>query len=269
MKYAFMSFSAPEASLEDLLDLALRYGFDGVEPRLCQGHGHGISRRLSLRQRARARALCEDRGVGLSCLATLCSFSDPRCAERHHGMAGGYAELAADLGCPSIRVFGGVIPDGQGRCDAITRISDALRWAGDAAAAHGVSLCVETHDDWANPEDMVQLMQRTGHPAVEVTWDVVHPLRQSEASLAEVHGLLRPWIRHVHIHDARFRHDGFEVVPIGEGECAIATAVRLLGEDGYDGYISGEWIDWQPPDIHLPRELAALRSLEAAAGASA
>ena len=31
----------------------------------------------------------------------------------------------------------------------------------------------------------------------------------------------------------------------------------------YDGYISGEWINWEDPyEVHLPRELATLKRYE-------
>ena len=40
-------------------------------------------------------------------------------------------------------------------------------------------------------------------------------------------------------------------------------ALELLKEMGYEGYISGEWIQWEPAEVHLPRELATLKRLEA------
>ena len=41
-------------------------------------------------------------------------------------------------------------------------------------------------------------------------------------------------------------------------------AVELLASAGFTGYLSGEWIDWEPYDVHLPRELAAMKGLEQA-----
>jgi hypothetical protein len=38
--------------------------------------------------------------------------------------------------------------------------------------------------------------------------------------------------------------------------------VQLLRAAGYDGYLSGEWIDWEPCEVHLPRELATMRVYE-------
>ena len=42
MNYSFMTFSCPEASLAEALEMAERFGYDGIEPRISAGHGHGI-----------------------------------------------------------------------------------------------------------------------------------------------------------------------------------------------------------------------------------
>ena len=42
MKYAFMTFSCPELGLDEVLRLAGRLGYDGVEPRIDCEHKHGI-----------------------------------------------------------------------------------------------------------------------------------------------------------------------------------------------------------------------------------
>ena len=75
---------------------------------------------------------------------------------------------------------------------------------------------------------------------------------------------LAPYVRHVHFHDGRLKDDGgLEMMPVGQGLIDHARAVALLLEAGYDGYLSGEWINWQPYDESLPRELAAMKALEA------
>jgi sugar phosphate isomerase/epimerase len=50
------------------------------------------------------------------------------------------------------------------------------------------------------------------------------------------------------------------MVPVGEGDIDHKTAVELLERMGYDGYMSGEWINWQPYEEHLPRELATMKT---------
>ena len=42
MKYAFMSFSTPDLSLERTLNLARQYGYEEIEPQTDSSHAHGI-----------------------------------------------------------------------------------------------------------------------------------------------------------------------------------------------------------------------------------
>jgi sugar phosphate isomerase/epimerase len=93
-----------------------------------------------------------------------------------------------------------------------------------------------------------------------VNWDIMHPVRAGLATVEESFELLGPWIRHVHMHDGV----GSDVifVPIGTGDIDHKRAVELLSSAGFEGYLSGEWINWEPYDMHLPREINAMKGYE-------
>ncbi|GAG47584.1 unnamed protein product, partial [marine sediment metagenome] len=99
-------------------------------------------------------------------------------------------------------------------------------------------------------------------PSIAVNWDIMHPVWVAKATMDEAFGALRPWIRHVHFHDGAKSGRGLELVPIGEGEIDHRRAVQLLKASSYEGYLSGEWINWEPHETHLPRELAAMKRYE-------
>jgi len=130
----------------------------------------------------------------------------------------------------------------------------------DHAAERGVILCMETHDDWCNPEHVAAVMARTDHPCVAVNWDIMHPVRTAEATVDQAYQVLQPWIRHVHIHDGGGENLTFAA--IGEGPIDHLRTLELLAHAEYDGYLSGEWIGWEAYDIHLPRELATMQGYE-------
>ena len=73
----------------------------------------------------------------------------------------------------------------------------------------------------------------------------------------------QPWIRHVHIHDGTNNPNALEFRAFGAGEYDLATVFRSLIADRYTGYLSGEWINWEAAEIHLPREIQAMRAFEA------
>ncbi len=262
MKYAFMSFSCPQLSLDEMLALAKRYGYDGIEPRISAGHAHGIELDADATRRREARQKAIDSGIEICCIATSCRYADPATAREQVDETLRCIDLAADVGAPRIRVFGGAIPEGVSREEAIDLLAESLRAVAGHARERGVVVCLETHDDWCDPDHVAEVMRRVDHPAVAVNWDVMHPVRQAGRTVDQAFQILRPWIRHVHVHDGSARLDRLELRPIGEGDIDIRRAMELLKAISYDGYLSGEWIDWEPYEVHLPRELATMRRYE-------
>jgi sugar phosphate isomerase/epimerase len=170
-------------------------------------------------------------------------------------------DLAADVGAPRIRVFGGKIGEGIDREEAIELVAKSLLSVADHAGERGVTVCMETHDAWCDPKNVAEVMKRVNHPAICVNWDIMHPVRTGFATIDESFETLKPWIRHLHIHDAS-KETG-KLVPIGTGFVDHKRAIELLLPISYNGYISGEWINWENPyDVHLPRELATLKRYE-------
>jgi len=261
MKYSFMSFSCPDLELRPLLALAQRLGYDGIEPRIDSGHHHGIELGASPVARKEARRQAVGSGVSLCCIATSCSYANPSGSAQEVETTRRAIDLAADVGSSRIRVFGGQIPNGMSREAAIDQVAHCLSSVADHAQACGVTVCMETHDDWCRPADVAAVMKRVGRPAIAVNWDIMHPARTAKATIDDAFEALLPWIRHVHFHDGT-TGPAFELRPIGRGEIDHRRAVHLLQGAEWDGYLSGEWIDWEPYEIHLPRELAAMRAYE-------
>jgi len=263
MNYAFMSFSCPELNLEEFLTVARHHGYDAVEPRAQSGHLHGIEFDATPEQRREIRTRAEDEGIPYCCLATSCKYADPATVEANVSDTMKAIDLAADIGCPRLRVFGGAIPEGINRKAATEAVAKALRGVADHAAARAVTICLETHDHWCDPADVVRLMKQVNHPAIAVNWDIMHPVRVAGKTMDEAYKALKPWIQHVHFHDGVTEDGKLRMVPIGEGQIDHKRALQLLMDAGYTGYLSGEWIRWEPHEIHLPRELAAMQAYEA------
>jgi sugar phosphate isomerase/epimerase len=260
MKYSFMSFSTPELSLAQMLDTARCYGYDGIEPRLDSKHAHGIEVDATAEQRAAAGQQAVEAGIELGCLATSLRYADPAQTEQMIADTHARIDLAGDVGAPVMRVFGGQIPEGVSREQATDLLVESLGSVADHAAERGVTLTMETHDDWCDPKHVAAVLKAVDHPAIAVNWDIMHPVRTKNATIDESFEILKPWIRHLHVHDGT--GDGIELKPIGEGIIDHRRAIELLLTVGYTGHISGEWIKWEDWRVHLPREVATLRRYE-------
>ncbi|MEW9700527.1 sugar phosphate isomerase/epimerase family protein [Paenibacillus sp. SI8] len=263
MKFAFNSASTPKLTLPEMLETARKYGYQGLEIRSGVGHLHGIELEAGPVLRRSFRQQAAEAGIELVCLGISHRYSRPQEAEAQLVGTMAYIRLAHDLGIQLLRVFCGRIPENDTREQAKRSIVAALRRLGSYAGEHGVTLVVETHDDWSDPAYMAEIMQETAHSHIAATWDVLHTQLEGNAAPEAVLSSLGPWIRHVHIHDG-VRKQGSDrhhphYRPIGSGEIDHLGIIRLLLSHGYEGYLSGEWFDWEPHDIHLPREIKSLR----------
>jgi sugar phosphate isomerase/epimerase len=269
MKYAFMSFSAPQLKLGELLALAAQVGYNGIEPRIGSNHAHGVELDTTAAQRRTIREQAAASGIALCCVATGYKYADPASAPSMVEDTRRAIELAAEIGAPRLRVFGGALGRGLTRTQAIDLVADSLGAVAGEAAAAGVTICLETHDDWTNPAHVAELMRRVDSPAVAVNWDYQHTTRIAGATVDQAFAALQPWIKHVHFHDGVNRADKLIFLPVGAGDYDNRRVIELLLGMGYAGYLSGEWIDWEPYAVHLPRELAAMHELEQAAAGAA
>jgi len=262
MNLAFMSFSCPELTLEAMLTMARDLGYDAVEPRVASKHAHGIESVTDAAARGQIRKTVDRIGVPLCCIATSCRYADPAMTSETVQETHRLIDLAGDLGVGRLRVFGGAFPESVTREQAIDSVAGALAEAADHAAERNVRLCLETHDAWTDPVHVAKVMTRVNHSAVGVNWDIMHPVRQSGYTVKQSYEILKPWIHHVHLHDGTGDDVPLTVLPMGEGVIDHKLAMRLLHEDGYDEYLSGEWIGWTPEDGHLARELMTLRQYD-------
>jgi sugar phosphate isomerase/epimerase len=261
VKYAFMTFSTPELDLERVLALARELGYDAIEARVSSGHKHGIEPDAPAKKRQDARRAIEKSSVPICCVATSCRFADPATAQENVEQALRCIDLAADVGSSRIRVFGGQLPQGMSREEAVEQVAGALGKLADRARQRGVTVCMETHDDWCNPAHVAQVMKRVNAPAIAVNWDIMHPIRRGGATMDSAFQTLKPWILHCHFHDGTAT-EPHHLTRIGEGVIDHKQAVKLLQGMRYDGYLSGEWINFGPYEDYLAGELATMKSYE-------
>lgn len=257
MKLSFMTFSCPKATLDEALAMVKAYGYDGLEIRIASKHAHGVEPGCDA---AAAKAAFAAAGVKPAAIATSCRFADPVEHGMHIADARAAVDLAAGIAAPVVRVFGGNVPDHLSRNDAIAAVVAALRELAPYAHERGVVLALETHDAWTHPDHVARVMEAVDHPGAGVNWDPMHPLRQSGWPVDRQWQRLRPWVRHVHVHDGLLRLDTLQLKPMGTGDIDHRPVVTVLKQAGYTGWLSLEWIHNDPPDAHLPHESATLRS---------
>jgi sugar phosphate isomerase/epimerase len=268
MKLSFSTLGCPDWSLDQVLTCAADNGYHGVELRGLHGEINlPQAPEFAATQIAATKQRLDSAGCAVVCVGSSARFApqEPEVRREMLDEVRAYADLAAALGAPMVRVFGGNIPEGVSRDDCLRYAGEALAQAGEIAAERGVSVALETHDAFSLGRQVAELLRAADSPAVGSLWDIHHPYRQGE-SLQATMDCLRGTLMHTHLKDSVVDGDKHRYTLLGEGSIPVAEALQLLRDEGYDGYLSLEWEKkWHPeidePEVAFPQYATKMRAL--------
>jgi sugar phosphate isomerase/epimerase len=242
-KLAVMSSVCPDWDLEEIIAAMQHHGYQGLEPRVEWGHACGIEADLSPVRRRQVRARLEEEGLAISCIATGARLAAPDRLERgrHVEDLRKYIDLAGDLGCCWVRTFGGPRAKDQELAAVVEYVAEGYQPLLAQAQARGVTLLLETHDDWSCAAPVRAVVERVAHARLRVLWDFMHPQRMMEKP-AETFLAIGLLTEYLHGHDGVYAEDRMQIVPLGQGVIDHAGPLRLLAGAGFAGYFSVEVI---------------------------
>jgi sugar phosphate isomerase/epimerase len=264
MKFTLNTLGAPGWTLEEAARNARAYGYAGVDLRLIDGEV--ISLESVRGNRDRLRSLFPADALPLAVLATSVRLAtaDPAVRQTVVDETRQWIDLAADLGVPVIRVYGGMRPEGFDLDGSIAVVAEALASLAPYAERANVAVGVETHDDFSSAAAVGRAIRNIPSRAIGAIWDMYHTARMGETP-AQALQHVGDRLLNVHLKDGRRNADGWELLLLGEGEIPVKEALRLLIGRGYDDYISVEWEKkWHPelaePEVAFPQHIKLLQS---------
>ena len=188
---------------------------------------------------------------GLS-LSTNFNLDDPAERQAMTDKALAWMHIAAEVGAPVSRVFGGSLPaeqrtDAAARQALLPRVVDALGDLAGAAEKLGLVLALENHGLPCTGEEQVDVIQQVGSPCLRATLDVgnymsggqeaVDGTRAAASVCAYVH--FKDFIKTPHA-DTPWGW-GIRACTVGQGDVDHLGCLRILKDAGYDGFVALEY----------------------------
>lgn len=256
VRLAYSTLAFPSEAVEHVAELGARCGFGGVEIRLLEGRL--LPPIAEPGERRRVKQVFNARGLQIVAIDTSLRLVEADFTQR----LAGYVALAAAWEAPVVRVFGGPL-GGAEREVMLSGAAERLAAGAQLAAAQGVVVGLETHDDFSRAATVAEALALAGTDGAGAVWDLHHPHRCGE-SPEDVWRAIGERLVHVHLKDAVRHADAWRLVPLGEGELPVATAVDRLRAGGYRGWLSVEWERAWHPELAsaaevLPRDADWLR----------
>ena len=234
-------------------------GYSAVEFAAKRPHASPLD--LDAAGRRDIRALLDDLGMEVCGLA---SYHDWGGGWAHRDMAHvekelayfiAVAELAADLGAPTVRTYTGFSDDSVPHRQQWDQVVAGLRQAADRASDCGVTLGIQNHSCIAaHPDSLLDLLADIGHDSAKVILDAPYivtfgePIRETVLKFGDriVLSHLTDFLRRPrHRYDSStvmFHEGGEEMVGVtpGDGPTDFREFVSALKEVGFTGWLSYE-----------------------------
>jgi sugar phosphate isomerase/epimerase len=249
--------------------LAAALGYDGLEvaPFTLDAEAPHL---LPASRRAQLRRAAADAGTAITSLHWLLvapaglsiTTADAATRARTLDVMERLVALAADLGA-TLLVHGSpgarhVAADGDA-----ARAEEAMAHAGDIAARHGVTYCLEPLDaaqtNWCTTvAEAAAIVSRIGNPALRTMLDTCSA---GNGEADSVPALLDRWVptglvAHVHLNDRNKRGPG-------QGADRFAPVLAALRRSGYRGFAAVEPFDYHPDGpTSAARAIGYLRALQ-------
>lgn len=272
MKLAFTTLGCPAWDMATIISRAVAYGYDGVDFRGCQSALNVYELPAFTTDVKDTAQRFADAGLALPCFSSSVSVytRDNGELEKRIRELRAYAALCAHFGTRFIRIFGGAIGDTP-RDQAIDVFVANLAPMLAVAKDHGVTLLLETHDDWTECGPIRRIIDAANSPQLGVLWDVHHPYRVAGESPDQTWASLGRWIANTHWKDSALdpaEKSGYRLCLMGEGDIPLKEIFACLKKNGYDGWLTLEWEKrWHAglaePEVAFPQFITFMHGLMA------
>ena len=248
MKLSFSTLGCPNWSWREVLSSAADMGYDGIEIR---GLGDDLyAPSIPVFSPARidtTKAQLKEYGVYISCFATECRLFDIK--EDVVANVSQYLNLASYLGCKYLRLLADGAP-GPGAPINESLVLDRMQRLAPMAAAHGVTLLVETNGVYADTKKLHALLDQVDSAYIGALWDINHPVRFFGETVEQTYENIGPYLKYVHLKDSVALPDGsVQYRMLTKGDLPVREMIGLLKNAGYAGYLSLEWVKRWNPDL--------------------
>ena len=230
MRLSFSTRGWAYDSFDELLDIAERMGFAGIEL-------YDVYKKSSLFERGAAfdrykiaatERKLKDKKLKVPCLDTsfdLSAAEDP--SEKITEMM----RLAGDLRCPYVAVICKEEED-------MTLIRKRIEALLPVAEKHSLILLINTVGIFSDTEKLRELLDGLADDRVGALWDAHHTFRKNGETADKTINNLGAYVKHVHLRDS---DDAGNYNLIGEGTVPVKEIVDALSSIDYDGYVSLLW----------------------------
>ncbi len=220
MNLSFSTNRWGDISLENFIDIAEEYKFQGIEI-------HNINE-VTTEQASEINHKLLESKIKISCIDMVADISDATDDAFAEFLK--CVELCITLHTPYIRI--------KASTDNKENIFEFVKKALPVAEKNNLVILVETVGIYADTSKLIELLNSFASDNLAALWDLHYPYREHGESPETTVKNLGAYIKHVHMKDSD-GENSYNLV--GEGSLPIADIMNALRSINFDGFISIEW----------------------------
>lgn len=249
MRLAFSTLGCPDWKFSEIFSTAVDLRFDGIEIR-------GVANELYV---PKIRAFDSDHinknmakltsaNIEIPILTSGISLADA--TENTMNEAKEYIDFASKLHSKYIRIMisSKPQPEDVDIKKAIELYDEICKYAEDKK----IIPLIETNGILADSFKMKEFLSAVESENKGVLWDIHHPFRFFNETPLKTYENIGSYIKYVHIKDSVMKDEKIVYRMMGYGDIPVFDCLKTLKENGYDGYISLEWVKRWNPDLEEP-----------------
>ncbi len=243
-KLAFSTVACPELTLEQVVNKAKEMGYGGVELRTLGGEESMLACDPALSDTGKVRDLFAAGGVEPICLSTshCLHYRDVTESRMAISEITKSIQMAKEIGCGAVRIYGNEVAPGENRRTVISRIAERAKALADVAGEAGVQLLFENAGSFTQSKEWWWLLDIVDHPMVGMCWNALNSAAYDAQDKGGWVGIatLNSRIKIAKIKDSVLgKGSGF--MHLGEGTAGVENTLMRLKGIGYEGYVCLEW----------------------------
>ncbi|HZJ77893.1 MAG TPA: sugar phosphate isomerase/epimerase family protein [Clostridia bacterium] len=251
MKLSFSTLGCPRWTLSEITTTAKDLGLDGIEIR---GVGNEMYapdiEDFSNKNLDSTVQKLSKIGLEIPMLTSGAILADKQKAQDSFVEACAYVNLAGKIGVKYIRVMATGDPQvTDGDFELGSKLYGLLC---DYASLFDVTPLIETNGALSSSKEILKFIENSGSKNTGILWDIHHTVCYGKESPEKTVKLLGNAIKHVHVKDSALIDGKIEYKMMGHGNIPITDSLLALKSEGYDGFVSLEWVKRWKPDLQEP-----------------
>lgn len=252
IKLAFSTLGCPGWSWEEIYATCKDLGLNGIEIRGIESEIYAPNSKPFREENIdKTLETLKKLNIDISMLTSGAFLFDKELKEEAINEAKAYIDLAQKINTPYIRVLGD--KDGApGDERDLDFVLSQYRLVCDYAADKNVTPLIETNGVLADSKVMAEFIKAVDRPNAGILWDIHHPYRYFGENPETTLKYLDGHIKYLHIKDSVMENGKVSYRMLGYGDVPVLDSLKQLNKNGFEGYVSLEWVKRWCPDLQEP-----------------